>query len=163
MGEIRNLCKILVKNLKERDVKDLQYRMETTLKWILQKKGGRVWWRLIWARIESSVGPWWTQYWSFEFHKRLGMSWVAVQMLAYQEGVFMFSFLNSHIKHACIYSNLFNSIHINEWYLLFTLLQAVVILETQLILFIYLSSGMTWALPYMSTISKIILLHARFT
>jgi hypothetical protein len=36
-----------------------------------------VWIRLIWLRIGTSGGLLWTWYWTFGFHKMLGISWVA--------------------------------------------------------------------------------------
>jgi hypothetical protein len=41
---------------------------------------------LIWLRIGTSGGLLWTWRWTFRFHKMLGNSWVAVQLVAFQEG-----------------------------------------------------------------------------
>jgi hypothetical protein len=46
-----------------------------------------VWIGLIWLRIGTSGGLLWTRCWNFGFHKMLGSSWVAAQLLAPQEGL----------------------------------------------------------------------------
>jgi hypothetical protein len=46
-----------------------------------------VWIGSILLNIETSGGFSWTRYWSFGFHKMLGISWVAAQLAAPQDGL----------------------------------------------------------------------------
>jgi hypothetical protein len=41
-----------------------------------------VWIGLIWLTIRTSGGLLWTRHWTFRFHKMLGSSWVAAQLVA---------------------------------------------------------------------------------
>jgi hypothetical protein len=45
------------------------------------------WIGLIWLSTGTSGGLLWTRYWTFGFHKILGISWVAAQLAASQEGL----------------------------------------------------------------------------
>jgi hypothetical protein len=58
----------------------------TTLKWI-ERQDGMVWIELIWLSIGTNGGLLWTWYWTSSFHKMLGSSWVAAQLVASQEGL----------------------------------------------------------------------------
>jgi hypothetical protein len=46
-----------------------------------------VWTGCIWLRIGTSDGLLWTRLWTFGFHKRWGISWLAEWMLASEEGL----------------------------------------------------------------------------
>jgi hypothetical protein len=48
---------------------------------------GMVWIGLKWLIIETGGRLLWTRYWTFGFHKMLGSSWVAEQLVAPQEGL----------------------------------------------------------------------------
>jgi hypothetical protein len=73
-GEKRNAYRLLVG---KSEVKRLLGR--PILKWILEKGDGMVWIGLIWLRIGTSG--------TFGFHKMLGSSGVAAQLMAPQEGL----------------------------------------------------------------------------
>jgi hypothetical protein len=45
------------------------------------------WIGLEWLRIGTSGRLLWTRYWTFGFHKMLGSSWGAAQLIAPQEGL----------------------------------------------------------------------------
>jgi hypothetical protein len=57
------------------------------IKWILKKWNGMVWTRLIWLRIGAGGGLLWMREWTFRFHKMWGISWLAENRLASQEGL----------------------------------------------------------------------------
>jgi hypothetical protein len=46
-----------------------------------------VWTWCIWLRIGTSGGLLWTRQWTFGFHRRRGISWLAEWMLASQQGL----------------------------------------------------------------------------
>jgi hypothetical protein len=54
-------------------------------KFILERQDGVEWTASIWLRIGTSGGLLWTRWWTFGFHKMLGNSWVAAQLVASQE------------------------------------------------------------------------------
>jgi hypothetical protein len=51
---------------------------------MLEKKGGRVWIGLIWLKVDTGYVLLLTPYWSFEFHKRLGICWLAYWLSAHK-------------------------------------------------------------------------------
>jgi hypothetical protein len=44
---------------------------------ILENSSWRVWTGFIWVRISTSGGLFWTRKWTFWFHKRREISWLA--------------------------------------------------------------------------------------
>jgi hypothetical protein len=54
---------------------------------MLKKQDGVVWAGFIWLRIETNGGLSWTRDCIFGFHKMLGHSWGAEQLVASQEGL----------------------------------------------------------------------------
>jgi hypothetical protein len=71
----------------------------TILKWILERCDGAVCTGSIWLRIGTSEQLLWTRQWTFGFHKILGISWVAAQLAASQEGLSSMSEWASDINH----------------------------------------------------------------
>ena len=57
------------------------------LKWILVKLDGRAWTGSIWLRIGTGGWLLCIRLWTFEFHKMRGISWVAEDVSASQEGL----------------------------------------------------------------------------
>jgi hypothetical protein len=57
------------------------------LKWIFEKWDGEWWTGSIWLRIAAGGGLVWMRWWAFGFHKMRGISWVAENLLASQEGL----------------------------------------------------------------------------
>ena len=57
------------------------------LKWILKKWDGEAWTGLVWLRIGAGGWRLWMREWTFGFHKMLGHSWLAEDLLASQEGL----------------------------------------------------------------------------
>jgi hypothetical protein len=53
----------------------------------LTEVGWGVWTGLIWLRIERGGGPLWMWWWTFGFHKIRGISGVAEDLIASQEGL----------------------------------------------------------------------------
>jgi hypothetical protein len=47
-----------------------------------------LWTGLGWLRVETGGGQLWMRQWTFGFHKMRGISWVATNRLASQEGLF---------------------------------------------------------------------------
>jgi hypothetical protein len=45
------------------------------------------WSGTIWLRIGTGDGLFWMRWWAFEFHKMRGISWVAEDLLAFEEGL----------------------------------------------------------------------------
>jgi len=54
---------------------------------ILGKDGGKLRTGLIWLRIGTSDGLLWTRQWTFGFHKRHGIAWLAEWLTASQHGL----------------------------------------------------------------------------
>ena len=57
------------------------------LRWIFRKWDVGVWTGLDWLRIGTVGGHLWTGWWNFGLHKMLGISWLAGNRLASQEGL----------------------------------------------------------------------------
>jgi hypothetical protein len=57
------------------------------LELILEKQNGKLWTGFNWLRTGTSGGLMWTRQWTFGFHKRRGISWVAEWLLASQKVV----------------------------------------------------------------------------
>jgi hypothetical protein len=75
-------------DFRERDrFKDLGVGGRIVLKWIFKKWGGEEWTALIWLRIGTGDGLLWMRQWTFGFHKMRGISWLAEDPLASQEGL----------------------------------------------------------------------------
>jgi hypothetical protein len=75
-------------NLKESDnFEDVDVDGRIILEWILGKQGKKVWTGFIWLRIGTSGALLRTRQWTFGFHKRWGISWLAEWLSASQEGL----------------------------------------------------------------------------
>jgi hypothetical protein len=71
------------------------------LKFILNKWDGRLRTGLIWFRIGTSGGLFWTRKWTIWFHKIVGISWIAEKLRTFrQELCFMefFWLLSAHFR-----------------------------------------------------------------
>jgi hypothetical protein len=62
--------------------------------WILENVSAKLWSGFIWPRIGSRGELLWTRWWTFAFHKRRGISWLAEWLLASQEGPCFTEFVN---------------------------------------------------------------------
>jgi len=80
--------KVWLENLKGRDQsEDLGVDGKTILEWILEKYGGKGCTGCIWLSIQIAGGLLWTRRWTYELHKRRGISWLAEWVLASQQGL----------------------------------------------------------------------------
>jgi hypothetical protein len=84
MGEKRNTYNMLVwKPEAKRALGRPMRRREDNLRMNLMEIRW-VWNGFVWLRIGTSGGLLWTQKWTFRFHKRRGISWLAEWLLASQ-------------------------------------------------------------------------------
>jgi len=75
-------------NLRERDHwGDPGVDGSIILKWIFMKWDVEVWTGLMWLRIGTGGGHLWVRWWTFGSRKMPGISWLAANRLASQEGL----------------------------------------------------------------------------
>ena len=75
-------------NLRERDhLGDPDTDERIILKWILRQWDLGVWTGSSWLGIVTGCGHLWMRWWAFGFHKMRGISWLAENRLASQEGL----------------------------------------------------------------------------
>jgi hypothetical protein len=55
----------------------LHWSVGRILIWILEERGVRIWTGFFWPRIGTSGELLWTREWTFEFHRRRRISWLA--------------------------------------------------------------------------------------
>jgi hypothetical protein len=63
------------------------HRWEDSIKMNFQDWDGEAWTGLIWLRIGTGGGRLWMRSWTFGFHKMQGISWLAEDLSASQEGL----------------------------------------------------------------------------
>jgi hypothetical protein len=62
-------------------------RWEYNIKMEFMKWDGRSWTGLIWLRIGTGGGFLWMRWWTSGFRKKWGISWLAEELLASQDGL----------------------------------------------------------------------------
>ena len=88
MGEERGVYTFLVGNRRGRDHwGDLGVDGWIILGWISRSWDVGEWTRLGWPRIETGSGHLWLRQWTFGFREIRGISWLAANQLASQEGL----------------------------------------------------------------------------
>jgi hypothetical protein len=87
-----------LEDLKGRDyLEDLDVDGRIILEWLLKKYVGKLWNGFTWLSIGTSYKVLWTRWWTFRFHERLGISLLAEQLLASQEGLCSMELVNYFI------------------------------------------------------------------
>jgi hypothetical protein len=88
------------KSQKERDhQEDVEVGGRILLQWILKKYDGLLWTGFIWLKIGTSDGILLTREWIFEFHKMLGISFIAETLQASQEELISMEFVGGYRAH----------------------------------------------------------------
>jgi hypothetical protein len=96
MGEKRNAYRILVGKLEgKRPLGRPRRRWVDSIKIYLRETG---WDGVDWLRIGTGGGLLRIRWWSFRFHKMLGISWVAAQLADSQEGL---SYVSKYLTTKC--------------------------------------------------------------
>jgi hypothetical protein len=72
---------------RKRQIARPRYRWEDNIKMDRHKVWCVVWTRSIWLGIGTGGRHLWMQQWNFRFHKMWGISWLARELLASQEGL----------------------------------------------------------------------------
>ena len=84
-------------------LKQLSVDWRIIVKWIFRQWNGESWTGLLWLRVVTGRGLLWVRWWTFGFRKMLGISWLAANQLASQEGLCSMKLVNYLVG----YTNMF--------------------------------------------------------
>jgi hypothetical protein len=115
MGESRRACRLLVGKRQVRGpLGRPRLKWGIIIKWIFEKGAGGAWTGSNLLRVGTGGGILRMRWWTFGFHEVRGISWVAEDLLASQEGLCSvelvsrrFISLNQHWKRGCTLLPLF--------------------------------------------------------